>query len=265
MKTHPAIDTAVSFIESRHQVITAIGAGGKTTLLHWIAQRRLAAGHRVVLTTTTKIFPPRDRMTILLADGPGFFDTIAETLKHTPCIVVAKDRDRTTGKLLGLAPTTVDALHALRIADTILVEADGAAQKPLKAPADHEPVIPDCSDICVAVMGLDAVNQPLAEQLVHRSERFAAITGAIMGSPITPTHMVKMATAPNGLFKGCPTRCERSVFLNKADIPGGHDLTKEFSSFLDKNGGASALSWFVGSCCRHQFHPIHLQRVTAHA
>lgn len=244
-----------------HRLITVIGAGGKTSLLHWIAKSRISAGQRVVITTTTKIFPLHDVDTILMTDGPDFLNRMRQALTKSPCVIAAQRFDTITGKLIGLDPESVDALHYSEIADAILVEADGAARKPLKAPARHEPVIPTTSNICVGIMGLDAVNQPFSENVVHRPNIFAEITGISHGEKITPVHMIKIATASEGLFKGCPQNCERSVLLNKIDIPGGKDLVAEFTAKLNGSATTSTLSWFAGSCRQHCLHRINYQSV----
>ena len=46
------------------------------------------------------------------------------------------------------------------VAGVVIAEADGARLRPLKAPAEHEPVIPPAADAVVAVAGLDSVGAP---------------------------------------------------------------------------------------------------------
>jgi len=255
------LSASAALTSPEHRLITVIGAGGKTSLLQWIAQCRTSVGQRVVITTTTKIFPLRDVDTILMEDGPDFMDRLCRALQKSSCIIAAKRFDKKTGKLIGLPPESVDTLHSAKIADAILVEADGAARKPLKAPASHEPVIPIRSDICVGIMGLDAVDQIFSEHIVHRSEIFSDITGVSLGETITPAHMIKVVTAPDGLFKGCPQNCERIVLLNKMDIPGGKAQVAKFTAKLNGSATASTLSWFAGSCRQHLLHRINYQSV----
>ncbi|MCJ2164731.1 MULTISPECIES: selenium cofactor biosynthesis protein YqeC [unclassified Pseudodesulfovibrio] len=250
------LSAPAAFTSPEHRLVTVIGAGGKTSLLHWIAMSRVAAGQRVVVTTTTKILPLQDVETVLLADGPDYLDRLRRALRENSCIVTAKRYDKATGKLIGLAPETVDALHHSGVADAILVEADGAARKPLKAPGPHEPVIPFQSDICIGVMGLDALGNPFSDQTVHRPEHFAGITGAALGESLSAAHMISVTMAPGGLFKGCPPNCERIVLLNKADIPGGRELVHRFKVELAGNDAARMLPWFAGSCHRQTLYRI---------
>ena len=66
----------------------------------------------------------------------------------------------------------------------IIVEADGAKRRPLKAPGRYEPVIPACSHIVIGVVGLNGLGKPLDKKYVFRPEIFAEITKLGLGKPI---------------------------------------------------------------------------------
>lgn len=230
-----------------YRLIAFTGGGGKTSLANWIAQSAQAAGKSVIVTTTTKIFPPSGQRTVLEQDGPDFMDRVRAALSESPSVVVAHSLDETTGKLIGLHPDTVCALHRAHMADTILVEADGAARKPFKGPNDFEPVIPCDADLCIAVMGLDAAYKPLDETTVHRPEIVSKITGLPLGEPVHPQDMITVATAPNGLLKKCPPDCDQAIFLNKTDSPGLREVAAEFAALLTTAPPLPARRWFAGS------------------
>lgn len=120
------------------------------------------------------------------------------------------------GKALGLHQAVVDAAAAAW--DLVLCEADGARRLPLKAPADHEPVIPASSSIVVALMGLDAIRRPLTEAEVCRSELVARICGGPLGRAVEAADFRALAIHPAGAFKGCPPSAERFLLLNKAEL-----------------------------------------------
>ena len=240
----------------RHRLITVIGAGGKTSLLNWLSMQMHPLARRVILTSTTKIFPLQGVCTILNDGKPGFIERIKQALARHQRIVVAQRLDTASGKLIGLSPALVTQLHEHHVADAILVEADGAARKPLKAPALHEPVIPLKSDICIGVMGLDAAYRPLTEANVHRHEIFARITKLTPGELVTPKHMVGIAMAPNGLFKGSPADSDLAVVLNKSDIPGGNKKIAQFESILQQEPRARNYSWFAGSIQQGKLNPM---------
>ena len=105
----------------------------------------------------------------------------------------------------------------IRFTEAILVEADGARGLPVKAPAGHEPVVPSRSDAVIGVVGLDCLGRPLHADHVHRPVEFARVTGLAPGAPITAEAIVRLARAPEGLFKGVAAAARRIVLLNKAD------------------------------------------------
>jgi probable selenium-dependent hydroxylase accessory protein YqeC len=42
-------------------VVSLVGAGGKTSTLFWLARALAAGGQRVLVTTTTRMFPPEPK------------------------------------------------------------------------------------------------------------------------------------------------------------------------------------------------------------
>ena len=132
---------------------------------------------------------------------------------------MALDRLPDTGKLIGFRPEVVDALWKRHLFRWIVVEADGAAGRPLKAPAGHEPVIPACTSCLVGLAGLSGIGQPLTDQWVFRPERFAELTGILRDAAVTETAVANVLTHKNGLFKNAPTEAARIAFLNQADTP----------------------------------------------
>ncbi len=244
-----------SLISNNHTLITLTGAGGKTSLMRWLAMFSRAEGKRVITTTTTKILPPPRGHIVLQNDGPNFEERVQSALQLFSEITVAQDFDISTGKLLGLSRKLVSILHNSEMADLILVEADGAARKPLKAPADHEPIIPEETDLCIGIMGLDAVYRTLHEANVHRSEIFSKITGAKKGYGVTPRHLITLAESKKGLFKGCTEACNKIAFLNKTDSPGGKELVSEFSRLLTPEK-IKKIKWVAGSARNGVFFPV---------
>jgi probable selenium-dependent hydroxylase accessory protein YqeC len=102
-----------------------------------------------------------------------------------------------------------------------VIEADGAARRPVKAPREKEPVIAANTTRVVAVLGLDGVGATLNEKNVFQPERFSKITGIPSGAKISPEAMARVMTHPEGLLKGIPARARAIAFLNKADVVRG--------------------------------------------
>jgi len=115
-------------------------------------------------------------------------------------------------------------LHLLSLAETspggplpLLVEADGSRQRPLKAPAGHEPVVPDWVDQVLVFAGLSALGKPLDAEWVHRPERFASLAGLQIGQEISISALAKVLSSQKGGLKGLPASARRVAVLNQAD------------------------------------------------
>ena len=205
------------------EVISLVGAGGKTTLMFGLAQELFLSGKKVVTTTTTKILTPTPGKTSSLFIDPDeekIKDFVRHHLDQHHHITVAIGRLE-SGKLKGISPNLVNGLWSLHGIDTIITEADGAAGRPVKAPRENEPVIPTSTTLVVAVLGVDGMGRELNEENVYQPERVSRITGIPVGERLTDEAMALLMTHPEGIFKGIPFSSRVVSFLNKVDIPDG--------------------------------------------
>src|SRR5690242_17300935 len=150
-------------------VVALVGGGGKTSALYRLGRELAALGRPVVLSGTTRFTPPEageaPNLLILEAEHPA---PLVEG-GPWPCTVATGHGNR--GRFLPVRVEWVDQLHAAHPDWTIVLEADGSAMRPFKAPAAHEPVIPATATLVVTVAGIDAAGRPLDETHVHRPER----------------------------------------------------------------------------------------------
>ncbi len=75
---------------------------------------------------------------------------------------------------------------------TLLIEADGSRQKALKAPNEHEPVIPEFTDAVIVVAGLSGLGKSLNEKHVHRPQLFSTLSGLPLDDSITPDALIRV-------------------------------------------------------------------------
>ena len=162
-------------LDIRPGVTAVIGGGGKTTLLRKLGEELAGKGSRALLCTTTKILP-----------FPGL-----------PCARTGTElkRLRQEYRLLcaGMPVPGTEKLTAPEVPmetlaawfDYVLVEADGAAHRPLKAHAAHEPVIPMEANQTICVVGASGFGQAIADA-AHRPERYAALAGVPESAEATP-------------------------------------------------------------------------------
>jgi probable selenium-dependent hydroxylase accessory protein YqeC len=200
-------------------IVCLTGGGGKTTLLYALGVGMAEAGNRVLCTTTTKMYRPRPMVRL-----PAVFESDPAALLPPRGGAVFAARPGPPGcggdKVYGYSAAEVDALFRRGFAPWILVEADGAAGRPVKAPAEHEPVIPAGTAVVIGVIGLCCLSRPFTTELAFRAERFSAVTGLAPGDPVTPEAVATLVLHPDGLFKNSPGTSARLLFCNQSDLPG---------------------------------------------
>ena len=184
--------------------ITAIiGSGGKSTLLRALGLELMRAGGRVLICTTTHMFPvagvPWDGSSRRLGAVPWKPGAL-----HAPgctcgaCAGLARGSicqagvlDPETGKLSAPAES-LDQL-AQRF-DYVLAEADGSKRLPLKAHASWEPVVPVGTANVVWVVGASGLGKPVSEA-VHRPELFCKRCSCDPIDIASPEHVAQVLNA----------------------------------------------------------------------
>jgi len=198
-------------------VVSLVGAGGKSTLLHGLVSELRQRGTSVVATTTTHIQSPDTYEVtapplVFASTEVDWVETVRTRVARYGAATVVGTRIR-DDKLKGIEPREVDLLR--RAADVLVIEADGARGRSLKAPASHEPAIPKSTTLMVVLAALDALGEVLGEGSVHRVDEVAKLAGVSIGDLITP-EVLALA-----IFRGYenvrPRGSRLTFFLNKAD------------------------------------------------
>ncbi len=141
-------------------MITAVvGAGGKTTLIHKLAQQYRKEGKRVFVTTSTHMFIEPD--SILTGNAEQIIRCMEETGYAMAGMPVGE-------KITALPRSVYEAVCAY--ADEVLVEADGSKHLPVKFPGENEPVIPENAGKVIVVCGLHALGKT-AREAVFRLDK----------------------------------------------------------------------------------------------
>lgn len=217
----------------RDEMVALIGAGGKTTTLFRLASELRAAGRKILVTTTTKMFKPAkphiDRL-FLVEDVNALLSEFAPV--PAPVTIGAGYRISDEGKLLGLPSEWLDRLHGSGQFDAILVEADGAASRGFKIPSETEPVVPESSSIVVWIMAIKVLDKPWDANFVHRVERALALLHVEPNSRITHNQIVQLASHPLGCLKGVPAHCRKIALINQADTEAELEQAKELGRLL---------------------------------
>jgi probable selenium-dependent hydroxylase accessory protein YqeC len=198
------------------EVISVVGAGGKSTLLELLARQYEREGERVILATTTRMWPPQPgadaRPLVTATDLPGLLAQLEAAPERSP--VVGRSV-LPNGKLEDVPQEWVPALRDLGWVGAVIVEADGAAGRPLKAPAAWEPVVPDCTTLMVVMSGLDSQGARLDEDSVHRPKIVGRLLGLSQGAILPDDAPLRAALL--GYRPVRPPHGRMLVLLNKAD------------------------------------------------
>lgn len=217
---------------STSSTVAFSGAGGKTTAMFLIAHDLGPA----ITTASTHLGHWQAR----LADHHRVWEDSApmpdlEGIVGQGVILVTGPLQLEADRYLGLSAPQMEMLrefagyHDL----PLLIEADGARQKAVKAPAAHEPVIPEFVDVAVVVAGLSVLPSGRSPQDsassgeregagwegIHRPELFAKVAGISMGEPLTADVIMRALAHPRGGLKGIPPKARRIALLNQADTP----------------------------------------------
>jgi len=206
-------------LETREH-LALVGGGGKTSLMFALAEELCQKNRRIVTSTTTKIWHKEalsSSCIIFTQSSSPWKDNLTEGLKiHGNVFLSQKLLD--SGKVEGVSPFFADGLYQDQGIDYMLVEADGSAGHPVKAHAEHEPVIPASVTKVVAMLGLEALGKQMGQETVFRGDLFQRLTGLKPGQKLTAPVLAKLFLIPGGLFKGTPPSAKKVVFLNKLDL-----------------------------------------------
>ena len=215
-----------------------IGSGGKSTLLKTLGLELMRAGSRVLLCTTTHMFPvagvPRDGSSRRLDAAPWkpgtphvpgcTCEACAGLVRGSICQAGVLDPE--TGKLSSPAEP-VDEL-AQRF-DYVLAEADGSKRLPLKAHAAWEPVIPAGTANVVWVVGASGLDKPVAE-VVHRPELFCERCGCKPTDIATPERVAQVLNVELRMLSLEAAR----VMLNQVDTLADPTMANRFEAALGR-------------------------------
>ena len=207
--------------------IALVGAGGKTSALFQLARELLETPseppHKkaVLVTATTHLATNQ----LILSDHhfsihtPEEFERLEVQLPNGVILITGTPagEDRVSGLNLATIDRVCELAERQRL--PLLIEADSSRLRPIKAPAAHEPVIPQSVDTVLVTAGLSALGKPLSPEWVQRPELVARITGLLPDDSITQDAFEVLMTSPAGGLKDIPESARHIALLNQADSP----------------------------------------------
>ena len=193
---------------NKKYVISFVGGGGKTTSIYKLADELTRKGRRVIVTTTTHMQMPKNKVIL----NNNIYD-INKILEESNFVTVGIKAEN--GKISSVSMEQVNELK--EICDFLLIEADGAKMLPLKAPASHEPVILNISNMVVGDCGIDALGKTIKETC-HRSTIVSKIIRKPEDDIVEEEDISHILSSKDGTMKGVDVdTMEFRVIINKVD------------------------------------------------
>lgn len=187
--------------------VALVGGGGKTTLMHAIADALPAP---TVVTCTTKMGADQHWGKPLLLD-PSDDDLLAQVSEAGRVLVVGQVNGQ---KAIGITPARADQLFRLGL--NVVCESDGSRRMPAKAPHWYEPVLASTVTLVVCVIGADALDRTIHDQC-HRPLRVGAVLGCSPYDRLTPERAAHLVTSERGGRKDVLPATRFAVVVNKVN------------------------------------------------
>lgn len=179
-----SIYKAFGLDQSQGKVISFVGAGGKTTSIHHLANDLVSLKKRVIITTTTHMFLPTE-YGVLKEDK----EMLLAMLNANGIAVVGNPCG--DGKMTKVSDSFYEWMKT--VTDYLLVEADGSKRLPIKVPDKHEPVLPSDTDLVIILAGLTCLSQPIME-CCHRWKLAMEILSCGPTHKVEPFDVAKLIT-----------------------------------------------------------------------
>ncbi len=209
------------------QVISLVGAGGKSSLLYGLINELnhdTPHGYRIG-TTTTMMYDPSvcDNMMCYPFDDILPYSAFSPLADGDQALFIYGRKHESLPKVYGITPNQVDALSCFPWISYIISESDGAHRLPVKAPDSNEPQHPASTTVVIGLIGLSSYRMPMDGKTIHRFELFQKIS-PVRGKNLIDEHTyIDLIMHKDGLFKSTPVTAKRVLFLNQADLMSEQD------------------------------------------
>ena len=226
------------------QIVAFVGAGGKSSSIRRLIEE-LTPKTPVLITTTTKLALGQTDIAAhhIILRSKEDVSLFPALLQEQSSVLVTGERWSEEPKWTAPPEDLLADLLPIAAASgaVVLIEADGARGRSLKAPAEHEPVIPPFVDFVVPVMGLDSVGTKLEGNLVYRPELVKKVLGIQKDHILQPTDAARLLAHGNGALKTVPERAQVRAILNKAETQKAVERGREIAKLTLKTDRIGAV------------------------
>lgn len=196
-------------------LVAVAGAGGKKSTLYALA--RAFPGRLAVTASVNCPPPPPDAgLRLVVAESAALPAQVRAVAPAHSRVFFAAPGKR-ADLLGGVAPATIAEIHAAGLFDLVLVKADGARRRLIKAPGAGEPVYPPGTTRVLYLVSAHALGRRADSGVAHRLEELTAVTGVAAGGVLAPEHLVRLLSSEAGALKGLAPATPLVAVLNRVD------------------------------------------------
>ena len=233
---------------SKHEIISVIGSGGKTSLINYLAKS--FSHEKVLVSTTTKILLPKKEEYDVLWLNP--YCQNEKKVERTTGIVIAGDEILMDGIPKLQMPKEAEFIQSLERFDKVFLESDGSRGLLLKGWEDYEPAILPETTVTIGVIPISAIGKPATKDHIHRLSLWLKVMegktlisngngGIEKGNAdkdeeevplISKENIAQMIVSENGLWK--KARGDKILYFSQVEDERQLKLAKEVIGLLPK-------------------------------
>lgn len=193
------------------RVVSLVGAGGKKTTLYALAR---ALPGRVAVSSSSHMAAYDTTVVdevVSVAAGEAALPT-----RTRGRVVAFGGEAETAQRIHGLGLAHIAQLVADKSFAHVLLKADGARARWIKAPAAHEPIVPPGTERVLYLVSVQVIGAPLDERVAHRVAELAAVCEATPAAALTVEHLAALLSSERGALQGIGDR-ELVPVINMVD------------------------------------------------
>lgn len=210
-----------------NRLIAVAGAGGKKSTMYALASR--CPGRAGLTTTVNCPYPPRELdVQLVVRPETALLEAVCAMPREYRRVFFARP-GKHADLAAGIRAELITQIHAAQAFDLLLVKADGARRRLIKAPADDEPIYPPGTELVLYLVSAHALGRKLNSGVVHRMEEFMALVGVAEEAVIGSEHIVKLLTSSAGALKGLGPDARVVPVINRVDTPARHRQARDIA------------------------------------
>jgi probable selenium-dependent hydroxylase accessory protein YqeC len=214
----------IDLLGARRGVVCFVGAGGKKSALYHLAARHPG---RVGISSTVHIpyFPPGQGLFEIVEPEADLYRALTGVDAVHRRVAFATPSSK-PGRWAGVSPELLERVHRTLDFDALLVKADGARARLLKAPMPGEPLLPPVVTSVALLVSAAVVGLPATDACVHRPGRLSELSGLGPGGVIEARHLAAVMVNQSRELAGVPGRLVTPV-VNMVDDRAREKIAQE--------------------------------------